>query len=109
MKDKSQTVKSTSQGQSALDAYAQIYDLTVFRDNPSRALEEISAHLSRENAVKINNLQQALAQQPKDVTLRKVLFRSYVSQGEFPNAIRLGKRWLEFKGKDKRRRHAVRS
>ena len=80
--------------QAALDAYAQTYDLTADRDDPSRALEEISANLSRENAAKINQLKQAMAQQPTDVTLRKQLFRTYVSQGEFGNAISLGKEYF---------------
>lgn len=74
----------------SLAAYRQAIPAPMPTSSYRASFDHISQVLHEENEQKITTLLSSLAVKPGDVTLRKELFRTYVSQGELAKAVAVG-------------------
>lgn len=74
----------------SLAAYRQVFTLPTPASSYRASFDHISQVMHDENERKITALHSSLGSKPGDVTIRKELFRAYISQGELAKAIAVG-------------------
>jgi tetratricopeptide (TPR) repeat protein len=72
-------------------AYQHVYDSRWLKSNFTNAFIKTSWLIHYENAAKIRDLKKQLAKDPNNFNLQREQFNNYLNQGEFHNAVQLGK------------------